>query len=354
LSTREKPVTTHYLAVLGIGVVAVVATACSSGQSSSAPAESLSASAPRNAVVNVSYRGPFPVGVYDVPFYYAESLGYFSAAGLNVDLRQGATSLETVNDVNSGGSDFGLAATAVLMPAIGKGETVKAVASTIGASSFGFIVPNDSLMKSLPDLTGHSVAATSAALPLIKATLDSASVSVADVNVVTVAPNALVSSYTSGQVDAIYTTAVSYLPLVNGTRPSHVILGSSGGFSPPDYALIVNKDELASRPDVVRAFTAAVLKGNQAANKDPAAAAAVIVAKFPQLKATQSDIVAQLEGIAGYLCSPNQKGQPYGFNAAADWSVAAEQLAVKDPTNTENFFTNELFTGRSAINVASC
>jgi hypothetical protein len=34
--------------------------------------------------------------------------------------------------------------------------------------------------------------------------------------------------------------------------------------------------------------------------------------------------------------------------------VAAEQLAVKDPTNTENFFTNELFTGRGAINVASC
>jgi tRNA A37 threonylcarbamoyladenosine synthetase subunit TsaC/SUA5/YrdC len=54
------------------------------------------------------------------------------------------------------------------------------VASTIGASSFGFIVPNDSLMKSLPDLTGHSVAATSAALPSIKATLDSASVAQSD------------------------------------------------------------------------------------------------------------------------------------------------------------------------------
>lgn len=305
-------------------------------------------------LTQVTYRGPFVTTGGDAPFYYAEKLGYYAEEGLEVEIRDSKGSSQTIADVNSGGSDFGMASATNLMLAVSQGQQVTSVATPLGKSSFGFFVPKDSGITEVSELTGRSIAVTALVAPNMYAALSTAGLQKDRVEPIFADATALPTTYLSGKVDAMYTAA--YVAPAVRRRPSTLLLQSDAGYNPPDYALVIKKDLLAQRPETVRGFVRATLRGFQAAKKDPQAAVDALIAKHPEL--APADALASLKSTFDYQCSAAQRGRPYGENSAADWSGAAAALQqfadLRGGTEGERFFTNELFSADGGIAVGTC
>lgn len=306
------------------------------------------------SLTKITYRGPFVTTGGDAPFYYAQKLGYYAEEGLEVEIRDSKGSSQTIADVNSGGSDFGMASATNLMLAVSQGQQVTSVATPLGKSSFGFFVPEDSGITTVAGLADKSVAVTALVAPNMYAALSTAGLTKERVEPVFADASALPTTYLSGKVDAMYTAA--YVAPAVRRRPSTLLLQSDAGYNPPDYALVVKRDLLTQRPEEVRGFVRATLRGFQAAKKDPQAAVDALIAKHPEL--APADAMASLKSTFDYQCSGAQRGRPYGENAPSDWSGAAAALKefadLRGGTEAERFFTNELFTADGGITAGTC
>jgi NitT/TauT family transport system substrate-binding protein len=305
-------------------------------------------------LTKVTYRGPFVTSGGDAPLYYADKLGYFEEEGLDVEIRDSKGSGQTITDVGNGGSDFGMAAATNLIMAIGQGQQLTSAATYLGRSSFGFFVPKDSGITSIKGLRGRSVAVSALVEQNMYAALTAAGLSKSDVEVVVADANALVTTYVSGKVDAMYT--VRYFVPQTQRRPAEVLMQSDVGFNPPDYVLVVTRETLRDRPQLVRAFARATLRGFQAAKKDPDAAIKAITAEHPELNPRQS--LGTLKSVLDFMCSPAQSGRPYGENAPDDWTGAVEGLkrtaGLRGPEDGRKYFDNSLFAKGDGLGTGTC
>ncbi|WP_406409388.1 ABC transporter substrate-binding protein [Streptomyces sp. NBC_01643] len=304
-------------------------------------------------LTTVTYRGPFVTNGGDAPYYYAQKLGYYAEEGLKVEIRDSKGSGQTVADVNSGGSDVGMAAATNVILAAGQGQDVTSVATVVGKSSFGFFVPQDSSVKSIANLKGKSIAVTALVEPNMYAALSAVGLSKRDVKPVIADANALITTYLSGKVDSMYSVR-HFAPAVQ-RRPSKILLQSDAGFNPPDYALLIKPSTLRKQPDVVKGFVRATLRGFQAAKEDPQAAVNALLAKHPELDPQQS--LETLKSVVQFMCAPTQQGHPYGENLTSDWTTAAKKLqrfaGLSGDAHGDRFFTNQLFK-ENGLAVETC
>lgn len=323
--------------------IAVVASACGTGGGGDAP-----------ELTAVTYRGPFVTSGGDAPFYYARDLGYYEELGIDLEIFDSRSSVQTVTDVASGGVDFGEADGSSIMLGVASGQEVVALASTVGKSSFGFYVPEDAGMTSIADLDGRSIVAIPPMETSMNAALAAAGVSHEGISPVFADSNALITTYLGGQVDALYTTAL--LAGAVAPRPSAILLQADAGFNPPDFALVTTQRLLADDPDIVRRFVDASLRGFQAAMEDPDAAIDSLLDSHPQLDRDQA--MGVLTALFDYLCADSQTGMSYGRNAEDDWSGAARSLAewagLDGSTDASRFMTNEFFDGEDPIDAGTC
>ncbi|MDA7818202.1 ABC transporter substrate-binding protein [Sulfurimonas sp.] len=88
-------------------------------------------------------------------FYMAKEKGYYKEAGFNVDISDGFLK-NTIEDVNSGKIDFGVAGSKVVYEAI-KGKKLIALASIFQTSPFVWLTRKDSNIKTLHDFVGKTV-----------------------------------------------------------------------------------------------------------------------------------------------------------------------------------------------------
>lgn len=328
------------------GLLLVGVSACGSDSGSSGKGGKLT---------KVSYRGPFVTTGGDAPIYYAAKLGYFADAGLDVSIRDSKGSEQTIEDVNSGGSDYGMASAVNLVLDVGKGEPVTSVATPLGLSSYGFFVPKDSGIASIKQLKGKKLLVTASAQANVYAALAAESLTKDDVHMVVSDPTTLATAYASSKdVDAVYTT--TFLAPTLMKRPSTFLPQSQAGYNPPDYALVVKKSTLKDHPDQAHAFIKAVLRGYQAAAKNPQAAVDALLAKHPEINPKQA--LGTLKATLPFYCSPAQLDQPYGMNANRDWVTTANAMktyaGMPGATNGTRFYDNELFTGKDPLSVATC
>lgn len=306
-------------------------------------------------LTSVSYRGPFVTSGGDAPIYYAEKLGYFAEEGLKVTIRDSKGSGQTITDVNSGGSDYGMAAAVNVVLAVGQGQPVASVATPLGLSSFGFFVPKSSGIASIKQLAGKKVLVTASAQANVYAALAAEGMDKSAVHMVVSDPTTLSTAYVSTKgVDAVYTT--QFLAATLAKRPSTFLPQSQAGYNPPDYAVLVKKSKLTADADQVHGFVRAVLRGYQAAAKNPQAAIDALLAKHPELNPAQA--MGTLKATLPFYCSPGQLDQPFGMNANRDWVITATAMktyaGLPGATNGTRFYSNDMFTGKDPLSVATC
>ncbi|TAM92561.1 MAG: hypothetical protein EPN43_02265 [Jatrophihabitans sp.] len=342
-----------FATVIACSLALLTAAACSSSgnttakTSGAAPGGHSSQSAPPPMVTVTFETDYLPNGKY-APFIYGQDQGYFRQEGINLDLKYGRGSGLTASAVATGNVDIGMVDSGVVATAIGKGEPIKSVGLYLGMNDFAFYVPNDSPIKSIADMKGHSLIAPPGTPQAVvaPAVFKLAGLKDGDVKFLAIAAALGDSSYAKGQGDAIG-EAVNFAPIFQKTRPSRELPWVDVGYKMPGFSIVVSTSTLSSEPDVVARFLKAMYRSLVAALDDPTAAAAAYAKSQPTLE--QGLVEPEWKLLIPYFCSDAQVAAkvPIGYQEASDWSAGISILqqtgGVPQSVTADSVYTNSLF-----------
>ena len=279
--------------------------------------------------------------------FLAKHKGWFDEAGLDVEILDGKGSATTIQQVAAGQLDIGFAQLAAMAPAISNGVPVISVMGFVRAGDNGMMVPADSGWTTLKQLKGKKLAipAGSATAAFADAFFKAGGVSRSDFTIVNLDTSALVAAYASGGVDGALSTVAYFAPIVADKRPSKGILFSSVGLNVPGYGLVVRKNELDSRQDMIGKFVAVQQKTWNyifAGHKDEAIDA--VLAERAGARLDRKIIAGQLALYMPLFDTPATKGKPLGWQAESDWESALKAMKevnmVKPEFKPADFYTN--------------
>ena len=313
---------------------AVVIASAAHGQPSTAPRQ------------DVTLRLDWIPTWYHSVFYTALNRGFYSDAGLNVTIGQGKGSATTAQVVGSGSETFGLMDMSTMMLAIGSGAPLKAIGGLIQRSPEGVIFVSSTNIKTPKDLEGKRWGYTAGSSGETIFTLFAAKTGVDDSKLVriTVDAGAKLTFLLAGRVDFITDWGVSVNPLIaaQGKNPGN-LLYSDYGVHFNASSLATTTTMLASKPEVVRGFVAATVKGIEEAMKNPAMAVDALIANQPTVAGNRELMIGQMKHLGDFLHSDRTKGKPTLWLSPEDVASTLE-VAKRLRKTAENLQVNDLFT----------
>lgn len=223
------------------------------------------------------------------PYLLAVDNGHFAAAGLDVEITEGAGSLDAIPKVATGAYPVGFADINSLMRFLDSnpGAPVTAVMMIYDKPPFAVVGRRSLGINEPADLAGHILGAPPpdgawAQFPIFAAEtgLDMATITVEPVGFPTREP-----MLAEGAVDAV--TGFSFSSTLNLIRLGvpeddlSVMLMADHGVALYGNAIIVNTEFAAANPEAVTGFLTAVALGWKDAAADPASAIVSLIARNP-------------------------------------------------------------------------
>jgi ABC-type nitrate/sulfonate/bicarbonate transport system substrate-binding protein len=266
--------TVRSLRAVAVGSIPLLAAACM------ADAESRRSAAP----LDVSVRFPIPiVEAGQTPFYVALDRGYYAEEGLNVRFEMGSRELNPVKTVALGQDDFGvLGGPDALLTARSKGQPLKAVAVLHRNSNFPVLLTlKSSGITKVGQLRGAKVGFFYGHIStdVLRNLFRRQNVSITEVDV-GFDYNQLITKRIAAEW-AFRVTAGLDLPAqgvqVNMINPADYGIRSHG------YTIFATDRTIADRPDLVRRFLRATLKGVQYTVAHPDSALASLLRRDGKL-----------------------------------------------------------------------
>lgn len=228
--------------------------------------------------VTVAY-SPFESGAL---FWIAEDQGYFRQNGLNLTLKKYDSGSASLNGLVNGEADITVGVTEYpLVWSAFQGRTVRAIGN-IDKGDFIYIVARKDRIGDVPDLKGKRVGTTVGTVAEfhLGRFLILHGMNMTDVTIINVkTPAGWVSEVVEGNIDAM-STAQPY------AREARDRLGDNALFWPaqssqPLFALVISTDEwIASNPEEVERFLAALVRAEEFADNNPAEAQAIVMERL--------------------------------------------------------------------------
>jgi NitT/TauT family transport system substrate-binding protein len=280
--------------------------------------------------------------------FLAVQKGWFKEAGLNVEVLDGKGSGATIQQVSAGKIDVGFAQLGAMAAAVSNGLPVTSIMCFIRAGDNGLLVPADGKIKTLQDFKGKKMAVPNGAgsSVFLDAFLKAGGMSRKDFQVVNVDNQAMVSTYSAGQVDGALSTVAFFLPVVVDVRPSTAIYFSDVGLRIPGYGLVVPKDAVDKRADMLGKIVAVnkrvwdyIFTGKEEEAID------AMLAQRAGLRLDRKVMMGQLKLYMPLFDTPATKGKANGWQAEEDWQQALKAMEevgmVKAGWQTSSFYTNK-------------
>ena len=235
---------------------------------------------------SVSLRFPIPlVESGQASFYLAQDKGFYAEENLDVKFEMGSKELNPVKMVVSGTDTFGLlGGPDTLLVARSTGAPLKAVAIIHRNSNFPCIITKkDSGLTKVEQLAGKQVGfyyghiSTDVLRNLFRRT----NTTVTEVDV-----GFDYAQFIQGKIDASWAfTVTAGFDLPAKGVELNFISPADYGIVTHGYTIFASDETVAEKPDVVRRFLKASLRGVQAAVADPEAANQSLLKRGPQLDA---------------------------------------------------------------------
>lgn len=223
----------------------------------------------------------------DAPLIVAINKGYFAEQGLNVTFERGFGNSDTISKLGTGKFDFGFSDMYNALDFNEKNPDAKIIAAAItqNAAPFSIISLKEKGINSPKDLTGKKLGAPAGDGPrkLFPLFAKEVGIDPASVEWTTMEPKLRETFLMQGQVDAISGFSTSALPaLLKGGKKMediNVFYYNENGLDFYGNAILVKESYAKQNPDVVKAFTAAYIKGLQDVLKDPTAGLDAVLAE---------------------------------------------------------------------------
>lgn len=273
------------------------------------------------------------IGVGHVQFVYAEKLGYYKNAGIELELEQGRGSVPTTQVVALGRADAGYVDAATAINLASQGAPVKIIAVIRQVNSFGLVVLADSKIKTPKDLEGKKVAICPgcAERPLFDAMLSAQNVDKSKIEIVNAENSAFIGLLAERKVDAFADVPEIYIyRLRERGIATEGLYFRDYGVPLFSLSLIANENKLKERPDVYRRFIDASLQGLAATIKNPDDAIDTLRERHPDVGAKDFLLhVVKSFSKAGY-CARNASvlGNPPQYVLDKSYEIMTTYLNV--------------------------
>lgn len=298
---------------------------------------------------------PFSVRLYifttgfHAAIFYAKEKGWFREAGLDIDIQDGTGSSNTVNLVGNGNFDVGEAALPVVAQGRQKGLPIKAIACFEPLWEGGVLVPNNSQIKTPKDLVGKTViySASSFETPFLDTFFANVGIKRDQVNLLNIDGMSKISSYATGQADALITFVPLIQIIVEKDRPSHGIMFKDHGLPLNSVGYFATEKTINEKPRQLKAFVGAMSRAfREIRDQDKLDEAIQAVLKNrSRQKIDAATLKAQWKSLEPYMNSEGTKGKPYGYQARADWEQTLNAMRTAGlltvNMSVEDYYTNE-------------
>lgn len=286
------------------------------------------------------------------PLVVAAKKGFFAEQGLDVQVNEGSGATQALQTVASGQDDIAYVPSVQLIKAVNKGMPVKAVATVVKIDPMGMVSKSNVALAKPTDLEGRTVEISPASTfsQIWEAFAEKNKIDVSKVNVVRAAPSARFNLLLSGKVDVLADIFITneYPVLEAKAGKLNVLRVGDWGFRLLGYTLVANQALLDEKPDLIKRFNAAAMKGFQFTLDNPGEAAAIAVEAYPD--ALQAETTrGQLTELVDFL----KRGKPSQLFVGDDegWAGTLEILknsgVISEQKPVDTYYTNAFVPGAS-------
>ncbi len=286
------------------------------------------------------------------PEYAAYALivdkGFFREQNIEVELLEGKSSNDTAISLGNKSDDFGQLNMTTMAVAVGKGVPIKSIVGIAQKTPMALISYSDKNIKKPKDIEGRSLVLTpgESFTTIWPFFAKKQGIDVSKVKIIQMDATARDRAFLDGTVDVEPIFVNNQPPLYLAQKPVDINLIADWGFNVVADGIATNTDNLRDRPDLVRRFVAALVKGYAYAREHPDEAVDAIFKRSEALKAQPREFVLEnYKRTAGLLQSPNAPDKPIGWSVEADWNatldILAESGAIPSRLPASTFFTNE-------------
>jgi NitT/TauT family transport system substrate-binding protein len=227
-------------------------------------------------------------------FYVALAKGYYKAEGIDLTINPGGPNLLTENLVATGADTFGLSGgTDSVLAARDKALPIVSIGVLHQITPFIFVTRKDGPVKTLQDFKGKTVTTwfTGANL-VLNGMLAKEGVKPDEVKI---QPQQVsVTPFVEGNVDVITATYYNEFYTIQSRMPKDSLktfVAEDYGITFPRDTLIVSETRAKEKPELVKAFLRASLKGWKDAFADPKGAVDTVMAVAPTLDRAQQEFM---------------------------------------------------------------
>ena len=280
----------------------------------------------------------FPLGV---------DKGFYKEEGIELTIGEGQGSGRAVQIVGAKSDTFGLSDGASVIAGVTKGAPIVAVMGVMNKSPFAVISRADANIKTVKDLEGKNIAATTgeAGLTIFPAIVQANKLNGDAIKFVRVDGAGKLVAMLEKRVDA----------MLGGLENQSLILAQRGlavtniayadvGANTLGLVIHVHKETLASSPKLVQGFVRATQKSIDYAEKNPEEAIAALAKIKPDLDKDLA--MKQLKAGLTLVRANGGASQPIGWMNPADWDntlrMGREYSELKTDMKATEFYVNNL------------
>jgi len=260
------------------------------------------------ALDNVTLVTDFGYNGRHAHFFEALDRGYYRDAGLEVKIVRGQGSNDAIRQVGAGNAMFGFPDTGTLILARANDQIpVQLVAAVYRKPPQAIFCREDSGMKRPKDLEGNAIGTTAgASIPaLFPAFAKAAGINAQTMRWVNATVEALPGLLATNKVPCIgqFTLGEALLRSQLGSANLVRFAYADAGLSYYANGIVATAATIATKPDLVRRFVDATIRGMKDSFADPAAAGAIMQKLVPQVNATiaqkETEAAAELAQVPG-------------------------------------------------------
>jgi NitT/TauT family transport system substrate-binding protein len=285
-------------------------------------------------------------GPHHVGMALALERGYYDAEGINLRMGEGTGSVITVQAVAGGQDTFGFADAGTMTTAVARGAPVRMVANTTQRSPIGVIYLPPTVVDRPQDLSGKTIgaAAGDASLTALPAVARLNGVNPDSYRIVTIEAATKVPALLERRVDTLVGFRFGDFLRAWTINPNvRIHLYADWGVNTLGNGFLVHDRTLRERPELVRGFVRATVRGWKDAQADQQAGIAALLRQFPTTR--EEFIVAGLPMVFEHFYSDETQGRPLGWMSERDWQQTVDILreygGMEGNPPLSSLYTNE-------------
>ncbi len=291
----------------------------------------------------------FAVGDH-AAYWVALDRGYYRAKGLDVEMQNSKGSGDSIAKVDTGRADIGLADSAVVIAASGRGAKVKVVGMVFDKTPLNVWSWKDAPVTRPKDLEGKTLGAPpgDGQRQMFPAFAKLHGIDQGKVTWVNVEPAAKIPALAEKRVNAVadYTTGLPFYEKAMGKGNAVMMPWADHGFDMYSMSIIASEKTMKERAPVLRAFLEASYMGWRDVMENPKSALEIFKKRVPEidLSVIEPNMMMGLELMRTERYAKNGIGWMDEKKMCASVDLVNTYMGVPKKVECRQVFTNEFLT----------